>query len=358
MGKKVGPYVGVTGFMSREEVIEALALIPQESARRLMVGVLMSSKRLTGQQNKPSGRCPKKEAIADIFIDDPRALNLVHYNTDSPETLCAQLVKITELAGPHLDGFQLNIAWPPISELKDYLEIYPEKFLLLQVGGKAMAQVESMERFTELVGAYLPMIDAILIDPSGGKGEPFDPVKGAEYLRAVRGYPTLGVGIAGGLGPETLYLLDSLVREFPELSIDAEGRLRTLKPEDALSLGAMRTYLEDAFPILAGKELPGLKLRRRSSSYGFEEHIRLYGNGDNMLRTMRLAQPCALKVGDILATGDRVLSPPREGGNGSVLLHLTGGFNGHWVEVPARIPIALLTKEDNAPDAVWKCGER
>ncbi len=357
MAKKVGPYVGVTGFMSRAEVSEAIAMVPQGSTRRLMVGVLMSSKTLAGQQNKWPGRYPKKETVVDIFVDDQRALNLVHYNTDHPETLLTQLVEITELAGSHLDGFQLNIAWPPISQLEDYWEAYPDKFLLLQIGGKAMAQVESMERFTELVGAYLPMIDAILIDPSGGKGEPLDATKGAEYLHAVRDYPTLGFGIAGGLGPDTLHLLNPLVKEFPELSIDAEGRLRTPKPEDALCLDAMRTYLEDAFPILAGKELPGLKLRRWSASYGFKEHVRRYGSGDNMLRTTRLAQPCALRVGDILATGDKVLSPPREGGNGSVLLHLTGGFNGHWVGVPARIPIALLTEDDNAPEAVWKHGE-
>ena len=73
----------------------------------------------------------------------------------------------------------------------------------------------------------------------------------------------------------------------------------------------------------------------------------------NRLRTSRLAQPGALEVGDILATGDVVLSTPREGGNGSVMIHLTGGLDGHWISVPARIPIALLTKEDNAPEALW-----
>lgn len=104
-------------------------------------------------------------------------------------------------------------------------------------------------------------------------------------------------------------------------------------------------------------EPPGLKLQCWTAPYGFDEHVRLYGTGTNMLRTTRLAQPKALKVGDILATGDRVLSTPREGGNGSVLLHLTGGFDGHWVGVPGRIPIALLTKEDNAPEAVWNKGE-
>jgi hypothetical protein len=81
----------------------------------------------------------------------------------------------------------------------------------------------------------------------------------------------------------------------------------------------------------------------------YEEFVQNRGSGQNRLRTTRLAQPGALQEGDILATGDRLLSPPREGGNGSVLIHLTGGFNGHWIDVPARIPIALLTPEDNAP---------
>lgn len=81
----------------------------------------------------------------------------------------------------------------------------------------------------------------------------------------------------------------------------------------------------------------------------YPEFIRERGSGKNRLRTDRFSQPTALKKGDILASGDRLLSHPREGGNGAVLLHLTGGFHGHWISVPARIPIALLTLKDHAP---------
>lgn len=102
---------------------------------------------------------------------------------------------------------------------------------------------------------------------------------------------------------------------------------------------------------------PGSPLYNYGESYGFKRHLREYGCGRNRLRTNRLAQPGALIAGDIIATGDRVLSPPREGGNGSVLIHLTGGLSGHWISVPARIPIALLTKEDNAPKEVWDIGK-
>lgn len=251
MAKKSGPYIGVTGFMSRTEVNEALAMIPQRTKHRLMVGVLMSSKTLAGEQNKWPGRYPKKEAIADIFVDDPRVLNLIHYSTDSPETLFSQLVEVTKLVGPHLDGFQLNMAWPSISQLKDYAGVYPEKYLLLQIGNKAMVQTESIEKFKETIDAYLDVVNAFLIDLSGGKGEPLDAEKCTKYLHAICSYAAPGYGIAGGLGPDTLNLINPVIKKFPSLSIDAEGRLRTPLPSDVLSLPSMQRYLKSAFEILA-----------------------------------------------------------------------------------------------------------
>lgn len=249
VAKKSGPYVGVTGFMSRAEISEALSIVPQRSTHRLMVGILMSSKTLAGQQNKWPSRYPKKESVADIFVDDPRALNLIHYNTDHRETLFTQLAQITELAGPYLDGFQLNIAWPQISQLEDYRATHPEKFILLQIGSRAMAEVESTDDFAEFVGAYLHVIDAVLIDSSGGKGEPLNAEKAADYLWSIQYYP-IGLGVAGGLGPRTLHLIDPLVRDFrSRLSIDAEGKLRT-KTDDVLCLDAMKSYLAGSFLIL------------------------------------------------------------------------------------------------------------
>lgn len=356
MANKIGPYVGITGFMSRAEVVKALSAVPGNTVRRLMVGVLMSFKTLSGYQNEWPGRYPKKEAVADIFVKHKRNLNLVHYSTVYKEELSDQLEEIVKIAGPHLDGFQLNIAWPPLEQVRKYKRTNPDKLIVLQVGSKAMEQAASTNGFKRFVRKYKPLVDAILIDPSGGRGMPFDAVKAAEYLRIVRDCcPILGLGIAGGLGPDTLHLLDSLVPEFPKLSIDAEHCLRTR--EDALCLNAMQIYLEDAFPILDGVELPGLQLRNSCESYGFDKHIERYGSGDNMLRTMQLSQPSALRVDDTLATGDKVLSVPRDAGNGGVWIHLSGGFDGHWIRVPARIPIALLSRGDNVPEAVWKLSE-
>ncbi|PIP55497.1 MAG: hypothetical protein CO183_00360 [Candidatus Zambryskibacteria bacterium CG_4_9_14_3_um_filter_42_9] len=251
MSKKTGPYIGVIGFMFRDEIIKALSVLPHESRYRLMVGILMGDKTLAGETNKWPGRFPKKEAVREIFVNDPRTFNLVHYSTNCPETLLSQLMEITKLAGPYFDGFQLNMPWPPISHIYDYREANPDKYILLQIGKRAVTIIESMERFTKLVGVYSLIVDGVLIDVSGGRGKPLDVIKVAQYLRAVSNYPKLDFGIAGGLGPKTLDMITHLVEEFPNLSIDAESCLRTPEPEDALCLKSMCAYLEDAFSLTA-----------------------------------------------------------------------------------------------------------
>jgi len=256
MAKKTGPYIGVTGFTSRDQVLQALTAVSRETAYRLMVGVLMSSKTLAGQMDKRPGRYPKKEAVANIFVDDPRALNLIHYDTDNPYMLFSGVRQIVELAGPPLDGFQFNVTWPAPWQIKAIHEAYPDMYLVLQIGSHAMKasiRGESMERFKAAVGWYAPFIDAVLIDPSGGLGKLFERAGVIEHLRAARSFPGLGVGIAGGLGPQTAHVVEPLVQEFPELSIDAEGLLRTPEPEDALDMRAVEGYIVLAHLVLEGQ---------------------------------------------------------------------------------------------------------
>lgn len=260
MAKKTGPYIGVTGFMSRTEVNEALTAVSGETLYRLMVGVLMSSETLGGQTNKLSGRYPKKEAVADIFVDDPRALNLVHYNTANPNMLFYEIQQIVELAGPHLDGFQFNVKWPDPSQIEAIREAYPDLYLVLQIGGHAMEEVATMgnhptERFKAAIEWYVPWIDGVLIDPSGGQGKLFKLAEIVEYLRIARSFFDLGIGAAGGLGPRTVHLIEPLVRELPGMSIDAEGQLRTPKPEDALDPEAVDSYIVLAHLLLEGKHV-------------------------------------------------------------------------------------------------------
>jgi hypothetical protein len=59
----------------------------------------------------------------------------------------------------------------------------------------------------------------------------------------------IGLGVAGGLGPDSLNLVEPLIAKFPNLSIDAEGRLRN--NQNDLDLKAMSDYLAKALQLFA-----------------------------------------------------------------------------------------------------------
>lgn len=214
--------------MSADEVNEVLKAIPNGTQRKLMVGVLASSKTIRRIPNKWPNRYPAPENIAGIFPDHPLALNLVHFNTKEPDQLLNQMLEVTKLGGKNFHGFQLNIRWPEPQTLKKYRKQYPDKVMVLQCGSGALDAVgHDPVRLVGKTWQYVGTCDYLLIDPSGGLGMPFDPKKGLEYLQFLN-ESTLGIrfGIAGGLSSETLGLLEAIAEAYPGTSIDAEGRLR------------------------------------------------------------------------------------------------------------------------------------
>ncbi|MBI1984885.1 MAG: hypothetical protein HYS60_02110 [Candidatus Wildermuthbacteria bacterium] len=217
-----------------------------------MIGVLASLKTMRGIQNKWPNRYPAMDKIAGIFPDHPLALNLIHYNTKEKDTLGDQLVAMTEFGGTNMHGFQLNIAWPSLDVLREYRKEHATKQIVLQVGEHAFEMVNhSPEQLALRVAEYDGMVEYVLLDPSGGYGKPFDPALARDYLLALKAQNLgMGFGVAGGLSPTTLDLVRPLAKEFPDLSIDAEGRLRT--PEDHLDLGVASDYLRVALSVFNG----------------------------------------------------------------------------------------------------------
>lgn len=353
MEKRTGPYVGVTGFTELAQIQEALKTIPKHAGRRLMVGVLMSATTLDGRQNKWQNRYPRKECVSRLFISDDRLLNLVHYSSDSSNFLYRELEEITTLAGPHFHGFQLNINWPVPEEIARYRAAHPEKFLVLQLGSQAIAQYPAACDLARRMTPYSRTIDAFTLDASKEVVKEFPSSPLFSHIKEiVQRHPMLAPGVGGWPGPRTLHLLDAMLKDFHNISISAGKQLRNPN-NDTLNIASMTDYLSDAFGKLAGQELPGIRLSKPPQPYGFDEHAAQYGSGVCALRTARLAQPLVLQKGDILATGEKVLSPPRLGGNGTVFIQLSGGTKSHWVALPARIPVALLTDSDNAPAQLW-----
>ena len=244
-------YVGVTGFMSSLEVANVLEGIDfEKSGRLLMVGVLVSSKTMQGIPNKWPGRYPQVEEVKNIFLDNKNCLNLVHFNTKEPDSLLDQLIEVTDIAGPHFDGFQLNIAWPSPAVLRKYKEARPGKTIVLQVGTNAFFQTSNSPEIlaNKVCHEYSGLIDYLLLDPSGGVGQSFDPHIAREYLESLDLYDhDFGIGVAGGLSASTLNLLEPILNDFPNVSIDAEGRLRT--NIDNLDIFATRNYLKKSLEL-------------------------------------------------------------------------------------------------------------
>lgn len=251
------PYIGITGFMTQTEVRAVLGAMRKEDSRKLMVGVLASQKTVQGKENKWPHRYPRAEDIAEIFTNHAAVLNLIHYNTKEPETLYDQLMAITERGGPCLHGFQLNLAWPDPKALIAYRARYPKKIIVLQIGSAAFTSVNNYpyllaERIAQNYECK-GLADYVLLDPSGGYGKPFDTATARRYLNALK---ARGIkcyfGVAGGLSPTTLTLVEPLVKEFPDLSIDAEGRLRDVN--DTLDLPVAIDYVLHALQMFGNRK--------------------------------------------------------------------------------------------------------
>lgn len=252
--KKI-PYIGVTGFMFASQVEQILKnqnINPSTIGRRLMVGVLVSSKTLQGLENKWPMRYPKIKDLGTIFSSDPSCLNLIHFSSDHPGSLYDELMKITELAGPYLHGFQLNIPWPDKEQLLKYKEFYPGMQLVLHLGVEAFEEKEhDITKVYKAVVEYGELIDYILLDMSAGKGTPLDSNIIENLVSEFTPLGYLGVGVAGGLHAGNIQQkLFDIVVKYPDVSTDAEGKLQS--ENEGLNFYEVRRYLEASIALFQG----------------------------------------------------------------------------------------------------------
>jgi len=243
------PYIGITGITKPSEVRAVLSTLPKNSNRKLMVGVLVTWKSLRGINTKPqwARQMPDPSVMNPIFLDDERVVNLVHFSTEEnrEDSVLADLLAIERLSGSHFHGFQLNLAWPDIRMMRQYRKFVGfERRIVLQIGQKAIEMAGGPKGIVERLSPYIDahLINDVLLDPSGGLGKPFDTERAREILREIKRQKWhIGLGVAGGLGPDSLNLVQPLVEEFPELSIDAQGRLRNAEYD--LDIEAAKTYV-------------------------------------------------------------------------------------------------------------------
>jgi phosphoribosylanthranilate isomerase len=254
------PYIGVCGFSDVSQVDALLEDYPNDAPRLVAIGVLMSGKSLKGSIYSYPERYPLREDVAAIFPDDPRTLNLIHYNTSTPKTLGRQLQAAVEIAGPHLDGFQLNMVWPSVDAIREVKTANPNIRFVLQISPHKIAKKSSEKTFEAIAdrirGDYTGLADYVLIDWSRGSGKSFEDEKLLSLLRALDPDTlSMTVGIAGGLGPETVHRCLPVLKEHPDTSLDAEGQLRTKRRGGVLDPSKARAYVERALALCSA--VPG-----------------------------------------------------------------------------------------------------
>jgi len=254
--KRSESYIGVAGVTNRAEAQALLQIFHRcigNEVHKVMTGVLASSRTLRGERHKKPNRFSAREAIKDIFIPDPKSLNVIHFATDGKRPFSEELIEILDwcVSGWGSLGVQLNVIWPSPREVEKFLKAAIRKtIVVLQIGTRAFKEVNNSPcELAKRLGAYRGLITHVLLDPSGGEGKPLDPAILRPYVQEVAelSWP-VGVGVAGGLSPTTLHLVQPLFDEFPFLSIDAETGLRT--EDDFLDLEKVRRYIEGSLALL------------------------------------------------------------------------------------------------------------
>ena len=123
--------------------------------------------------------------------------------------------------------------------------------IIIQISGKAFNQVDrDPQKLCDRLARYVGLMTHVLFDMSGGTGKPLDPDESIPVLEALyESFEYLqGIGVAGGLGPGTVHRLKPLIERFPDLSFDAEGRLRN--EDDALDLKKTLPFLGESWQVL------------------------------------------------------------------------------------------------------------
>ena len=246
-------YVGITDFMAIAQVEDMRGEVRGLSGHVLHVGVMASYKTIRGIPNRWPNRFPPCRNIASIFRPHEKVFNVLHYaSTEDLDDLLPQLQSAGSVGGPNMQGLQLDICWPDPEAVLAYQGMHPEIKIILQVGPKAMRQMDlDPKKIADRIVREYPTVDYALLDNSAGRGVGMDWTTLRRYILELRtaGYKH-AITVAGGLGPHSLHLVAPLVREFPDISIDAEGALRK-HPDDPVDWEMARSYLRQALRLFS-----------------------------------------------------------------------------------------------------------
>ena len=269
------PYVGISGIVSPEQqsyygdIFHKVGL--EDAGRRLALGVKAVHKtQFLDTENKygtawyPVGEKAFEGAVLKN-TDPKKAINIAQAYFDVAHVSDADYrsvftERIFRRGASWLDGIQFDmLPWHSDKNIAPFLaqlkELHPDKLVLLQCHGDAMAQLGPKHAMRRL-GALASSIDYVLFDSSHGTGKRLNVGNLRDFL--YEGYAsskldTVGLAVAGGLNATVVREdLPEIVDTFPQTSWDAEGQLHPInsKGERPLDEEIVGDYLTASRDIL------------------------------------------------------------------------------------------------------------
>lgn len=258
--KTYDPYIGITGFRNYSEVQRINKAFkqgkPKSSSHMLHVGAMMSRRTLLGKRSRFTNAFPKNSEYLSIFGNSD-VYNCLHYADFDPEpdaALDEHIIQAIDYCGPNLKALQLDITWPSLTKITRIRRALPQSIeIILQVGEKAFNDVEkNIHKLAYRMEDYALVVDRFLIDMSCGRGILMNPkltISCMDVFRA-RGY-CHGFVAAGGLGLGSLDSISRVRRQHPDISWDAESKLRRSGNNmDRIDLNIAISYIHESLLLL------------------------------------------------------------------------------------------------------------
>lgn len=157
--------------------------------------------------------------------------------------------RIFQRGAPWIGGIQFDkLPWHNNPDMVDFVSWVKDTFqtkIFLQCHGEAQAEL-GPKGVARKLGEYALAIDYVLLDSSHGTYKQLDPSCAKTYLDEMYNDDDLagvGIAVAGGLHAKAVGLiLPELVREYPDLSWDAESGLHRSYSETA-DIGRAELYM-------------------------------------------------------------------------------------------------------------------
>lgn len=249
------PYIGINdcATLSQAEKLHTVfkEFLPENSKRLLRIGVNMHYGTLCGAETNWS-TYPPREYIAKIFSLKGVYNCLQYVGSSHDKNLRKSLLAAILYGGVGINALHLNIPWPDPDDIYRAVEASHKKVeVILQIDEDALLVVGNFKKLVAKIKDYDGAVHRVFfirrMTRRGFRIEVDNLVGLTSVIK--ENFPHFGIIVAGGMGPDVLYMMQLLIARFPDISIDAQGRKYPGANITALDWNIPKDYLAEVFRL-------------------------------------------------------------------------------------------------------------